>query len=191
MTIRITYDSINLDLLIGPKGLFLDLKQARYQNSSGSGKIEQINLYGRQEIVLDAYMAVAAYYESLAWWSWARQGKVFSLAMDSGDVANTTLDGAAAAAQKVIPLTATTSLAADNICFIETAADNQFEIVEIASVSAGVSVTAKSNLNQAYASGDAFRHFEYYPELISMDKAYKPVRSGKYYRWSFKFAEVK
>jgi len=191
MTIRITYDSINLDLLVGPKGLDQDFKQERKQNSSGSGKIEQINLYGRQEMTLDAYMTVAIYYDALAWWSWARQGKPFSLAMDSSKAFNSTLDAAAASGQKVVPLTATTGLSVDDICLIETDSDDQFEIVEIASISAGVSITAKSNLKQTYATGDKLRHFEYYPTLISMDKNFKPVRSGKYYRHSFKISEIK
>ena len=191
MTIRITYDSINLDLLVGPKGLDQDFKQERKQNNSGSGKIEQINLYGRQEMTLDAYMTVAIYYDALAWWSWARQGKPFSLAMDSSKAFNSTLDAAAASGQKVVPLTATTGLSVDDICLIETDSDDQFEIVEIASISAGVSITAKSNLKQTYATGDKLRHFEYYPTLISMDKNFKPVRSGKYYRHSFKISEIK
>ena len=190
MTIRITYDSINLDLLIGPKGLAQDFKQERSQNNSGSGRIEQINQYNRKEMVLDAYLTVATYYEALAWWSWARQGQAFSLAMDSANTFNSTLDAAAAAGQKVVPLTATSGLAADDVCLIETAATDQFEIVEIASISAGVSITAKANLKQPYVSGATFRHFEYYPNLISMDKNFKPVKSGKYYRHSFKIAEI-
>ena len=191
MTIRITYDSINFDVLIGPKGLRIDFKQERTQNRSGSGKIEQINQYGIQEITLDAYLTEAMYYNAIAWWSWARQGKPFSLAMDSTKTFNSTLDGAAAAAQKVIPLTATTGLTVGDICVIETDADDQFEIVEIASISAGVSITAEDNLKQAYASGDGFRHFEYYPSLISLDKDFNPPKTGKYYKHTFKFAENK
>jgi len=191
MTIRITYDSINLDVLIGPKGLRVDFKQERSQNRSGSGKIEQINQYGIQEITLDVYLTESAYYDAIAFWSWARQGKPFSLAMDSAKTFSSTLDDAAAADQKVIPLTATEGLTVGDICVIETDADNQFEIVEIASISAGVSVTIVDNLKQAYALGDKLRHFEYYPDLVSLDKNFNPPKLGKYYRHTFKFAEIK
>jgi len=185
MTIRITYDSINLDVLIGPKGLRVDFKQERSQNRSGSGKIEQINQYGIQEITLDVYLTESAYYDAIAFWSWARQGKPFSLAMDSAKTFSSTLDDAAAADQKVIPLTATEGLTVGDICVIETDADNQFEIVEIASISAGVSVTIVDNLKQAYALGDKLRHFEYYPDLVSLDKNFNPPKLGKYYRHTF------
>lgn len=191
MTIRITYDSINLDLLIGPKGLDPGFEQERNQNRSGSGKIEQINQYGIQTMALDAYLTVATYYDALAWWSWARQGKPFSVAMDSTQVFSENLDGAAASGQKVIPLATTSGTSVDDVCIIETLSDDQFEIVEIASISAGVSVTAKSNLKQTYASGDKFRHFEYYPNCISLDKKFNPTKTGKYFRHTFNFVEVK
>jgi len=192
MTIRITYDSINIDIsYTSPAGLKLNWKQEYNQNKSGSGKIEQINQYGIQEMSIDLYLDESTYYDMIAFWSWARQGKPFSLAMDSTKTFSSTLDDAAAAGQKVIPLTVTEGLTVGDICVIETDADNQFEIVEIASISAGVSVTIVDNLKQAYALGDKLRHFEYYPDLISLDKNFNPPKLGKYYRHTFKFAEIK
>ena len=191
MTIQITYDSKTIDLLIGNKGLETDFKHERNQNRSASGKIETINFYGIQEMSFDAYFTEQIYYDLLAWWSWARQGKPWAFAMDSANVGNTTLDAAAAAGQKVIPLTATAAFAVDDYCLIRANdTDDEFEIVKIASISAGVSVTAVDNLKFTYASGDLFRHFDYWPSVISLDENFKPPKSGDYFNHVFKFAEA-
>lgn len=71
---------------------------------------------------------------------------------------NTTLDAAAGVGQtnlKLIPLTATTGASVGR-WYLLTAAKGHKEIVEVDEVDSGVSVTAKHNLHNAYASGDAF-----------------------------------
>jgi len=191
VTIRITYDSKTIDLLLGPEGLRVTYQQERSQNKSAAGKIETINQYGIEAYRLDAYFTEAIYYDLVAWWSWARQGKAWSLAMDTGEMASTTLDGAAAAAQKNVPLTATTGFAADDWCIIKSAGDDEFEIVQIDSVDTGVKIVAEANLKFTYASGDAFRHLEYFPSVISTDDAFDPARSGAYFRHTFNFIEAK
>jgi hypothetical protein len=74
----------------------------------------------------------------------------------AADTVSTTLDGSAAAAQKVIPLTATTGIAVDGEYLIRKADGSYQEVVKVASISAGVSVTAHNNLARAYASSDLF-----------------------------------
>jgi hypothetical protein len=190
MAIRITYDTKTIDLLVGEAGLQPAFKQERNQNRSASGKIETINLHGIQELRFAAYFDADTYYDLVGWWSWARQGKVWAFALDSSDTVDTTLDDAAAAAQKVVPLTATTGLAVDDYCLIRADDnDDEFEIVKIASISAGESITAVANLKFAYTSGDIFRHVDYWPEVVSMDADFSPVKSGDYYRHTFKFVE--
>ena len=190
MAIRITYDSKDIDLLIGEEGLELNFKQERNQNRSASGKIETINFYGIQEMSFEAHFTEQIYYDLIAWWSWARQGKPWAFAMDSGNVGNTTLDGAAPSGQKTIPLTATAAFTVDDYCLIRAAdTDDEFEIVKIASINAGVSVTATDNLKFTYASADIFRHTDYWPEVTSLDKNFNPKKSGDYFTHIFKFAE--
>ena len=191
MTIRITYNSINVDITIGSKGLHPTYSDSSKQNRSLSGKTETLHFYGIEEYSFDAQFSEAVYRKLIAWWSWARQGKAWSLAMDSDNVANTTLDDAAAAAQKTIPLTATTALTAGDVCIIRAADDVEFEIVVIASVSSGVSVTAVDNLNYTYASGDTFRHLDYLPSVVSTDTKFNPAKSGGSYQWTFTMAENK
>jgi len=191
MTIRITYDSKNIDLLIGPEGLEPAFEQAKSSNRSISGKIETINFHGIQEMSFDAYFSESGYYDLVAWWSWARQGRVWSFTLDSLKTVNTTLDDSAAAGEKVIPLTATAGLSVDEVCFIRAEDnDDEFEIVEIASISAGVSITAKDNLKYSYSSNDTFRHLEYWPQVKSLDKRFLPAREGDGYHHTFKFIEV-
>lgn len=72
------------------------------------------------------------------------------------DALHTTLDDAAAAGQKVIPLTATTGLAAGDLCTIRKANGAYEQEVTIDSINAGVSVTIVEDLEFAYASADKF-----------------------------------
>lgn len=195
---RITYNSINIDIVMGRTGLKTIPKQKRNQNESGSGKVETINLFGRFEYEFDSYFSQAVYHTLWAWWSWARQGKTWAFALDSANVGNTTLDDSAAAGQKVIPVAATAAFAVDDFCLLRAVDnDDEFEIVKIASISAGVSVTAESNLVYSYTSSDTFRHKGYFPSVIlfkanDFDPPYTGVSdvTKKYYKYTFKFIEA-
>ncbi len=191
MTIRITYDGKDIDLPVGEKGLSVNYTHKRNQNRSGSGLIETISLYGLREMSFHSFFKEAEYFKLIAWWSWARQGKAWSLAMDSTETGDTTLDAAAAAGQKVIPLTATASFSVGDNCYIRNSKDDSFEVIEIDSISAGVSVTAVDNLKHDYVSGDYFTHLEYFPEVVSLDEVFNPDQAGKWYSNVFKFAEKK
>lgn len=190
MAIRITYDSKTVDLLVAEEGLQPNYKQQRNQNRSASGKIETINLYGIAEVRFDAYFDVDTYHALLAWWSWARQGKSWSFALDSDAAADTDLDAAAAAGQKNVPLTSTTGFSAGDICLIRAEDDDdEYEIVEISSVDAGVKIVAVENLKFSYASGDTFRHIDYWPDVVSLDEEFNPKKRGATYKHTFRFAE--
>jgi hypothetical protein len=191
MAIQITYNSVNITLEVGPDGLRTRHVQERNENRAGTGKIKTINHYGILEGTFDAIFSDAVYYTLWGWWSWARQGKSWAFAMDSNDIANTTLDGAAAAAQKTIPLTATTSLSAGDYCLIRAEDnDDEFEVVCIDTISAGVSVDAVSNLVFGYSSGDTFRHLDYFPSVVSIDAAFEPQKQGNYWTNEFRFIEA-
>lgn len=198
MTARITYDSKNIDLTIARDGDEPEYIQHRKQNRASSGKIETINIYGIQEIKFEAFFNQAIYYDLIAWWSWARQGKTFAYAQDSAKTGNTTVDGTANSGQKVIPVTATGDFSVDDICIIRAEdADDEFEIIDIDSISAGVSVTAKENLKFSYVSGDTLRHMLYWPSVKCLQTEFRPTRTGAidqtatgYYRHRFNFIEA-
>ena len=187
---RITFNNTTVDVLIDEDSLEVDYIQERSQKRSGSGKTQTINQHGIQEMRFSAVLTEALYRQLVAWWAWARQGKVFSFAFDATKTGDTTLDDAAAAAQKVIPLTGTGDFTAGDYCLIRAADnDDEFEIVEIASISAGVSVTAVGNLVNSYTSGDVFRHWEYWPDVISLDDTFKAPKKGGTRRHVFRFTE--
>lgn len=192
MAIRITFNGSNIDLNVGPGGLQRPYKMEGNQSRSASGKIETIGLYNfGEQIIFDASFQEAVYRQLIAWWAWAEQGNAFSFALDSAEVGNTTLDAAAAAAQKVIPLTATAAFAAGDVCLIRSADRSKYEIVVIDTISAGVSVTAVANLYYTYASGDIFRHLEYYPSLlVPIGEVFDPVKEGSWWSYKFKFLEA-
>jgi len=190
MAIRITYDTKTIDLLLGPESLLINYTQDRHQARSGSGKIETINLHGIQEMAFEAHFSETIYRDLVAWWSWARQGKSWAFAKDSDNVGNTTLDGAAAAGQKNVPLTATTYLTSGDVCLLRAVDnDDEYELVVIDSVDSGVKIVAVDNLKFSYTANDIFRHKDYWPDVVSLDTEFNPKRDGDYYKHTFKFAE--
>ena len=191
MAIRITYNSINIDLEIDEESLIVNHIQKRNQNRSASGKIETINIHGIQEMSFAAIFSEAVYQTLWGWWSWARQGKIWSFSFDTSADTNTTLDGGAAAGQKNVPLTATTGFTAADVCLLRAVDnDDEFEAVVIGSVDAGVKIVAVSNLIFTYAAADIFRHWDYWPSVISLDEEFKPLRDNDIYRKTFKFIEA-
>lgn len=197
MTARIIYDGNTIDFLIAESGPIPASDHNSNVNRSSSGKVETISTYGIQKLTIPALFSQTVFNQLWTWWwSWARFGNEFAFAIDNTKTVNTTLDGAAAADQAVIPLTATTGLTAGDHCAI-VAADNQSrEAIEILSISAGVSVTATANLVNAFASGDAFHHLEYYPILVKGFNAFTPQRTGIinpdddcFYKFNFVFEE--
>jgi len=190
MSIRITFDTKTIDLLLGDDGLLINYTQEREQERSGSGKTETINLYGIQEMAFEAYFTESIYRDLIAWWSWARQGKSWAFAKKSGDVGNTTLDDTAAAGQKNVPLTDTAAFSAGDVCLLRAVDnDDEYEIVVIGSVDAGVKIVAVDNLKFSYTANDIFRHKDYWPDVVSLDAEFNPKRNGDYYKHIFKFAE--
>ena len=189
MTIQITYDSKTINLTVGEEGLREKYVQERNQARSGSGLIQTINQYGIKEMSFHAFFDSDIYEDLVAWWSWARQGKTWALAMDSTLTGSTTLDNGATAAQKSIPLTATAAFTAGDKAFLSNAADDSFEIVEIDAITNGVSVSAVADLKQSYISGDFFVHKNYFPKVVSLDSNFDPPSAGGEYSHTFKFAD--
>jgi len=191
-TFRLTYNNTNVDIKVRRDGFKSPFLQKKNQLRSSSGKIQTINQHGIQELNIKAILSTAVYKQLFGWWAWARQGKVFSFTMDSTKTGDTTLDDAALAAQKVIPLTGTGDFTVGDVCLIRAADnDDEFELVEIASIDVGVSITAVDNLVYNYTSGDVFRHWHYWPDVVSMDDAFDPdqLQGSSFYEHTFKFAE--
>lgn len=102
-----------------------------------------------------------------AWWAWARAGNQYAFALDSADQVDTTLDGAAADLQKVIPLASTAGIVVGKKYLIRVAIGNDEEVVHVDTISAGISVTARDNLKYSYASGDIFRTRDFFPKVVA------------------------
>jgi len=138
---------------------------------SGGG-VSDVNLHHQFDevrIALENFEETQFEADLHAWWSWAARGQPYQVALDDSETADTTLDGSAAAGQKVIPLTSTTGITAGKKYLIRESAGEEEEIVEVASISAGVSVTALNNLKFGYLTGDIFRSRDYFPKMVSLD----------------------
>jgi len=192
MTIRITFDDNTVDLKVGNNGLQTNFKHEKNINFSSSGKAEVINIYGIQENKFDAFFDDTIYRILVGWWSWARQGKSWSFTMDLGATASTILIGGVTSAQPFIHLSSTTGgLSAGGICILSSVDDDEYELIEIASVEDGSGVTSSTNILYDYFAGDYFRHLNYFPKVISTDEFFNPTKNGSIWTNTFKFIEEK
>ena len=173
--------------------LALKLVQERNDNYSSSREHEAIVFEEWIEIEVTLEKLTRAQYNAMvAWWAYARQGGNFSFAMDSDKTGNTTLDDTAAAGQKVIPLTGTADFSAGDYALIKQASGDDFEIVQIASISSGVSVTVEDNLIYDYAANDIFRHQLYWPDVTLKDDSLDmPMQGPPKYDISFTMIEAR
>jgi len=144
---------------------------------SASGKAGSVfeHALDNVEIEIELFDDRAFYRALQAWWAWACQGNEYAFALDSADTVDTTLDGTAAAGQKVIPLTSTTGIVALSRYRVRSTDLTKEEIIQVDTISAGVSVTAIANLIWGYASGDFFRSEDYFPKVISKDDDFPAV----------------
>ncbi len=186
MAIRFTWDTTKtVDLLAGEGGAPRQkLSQARSQNIGGSGTRETLCHYGDLVVVLDAYFTAAAYRQLMGWWSWARQGQLFSVAYDTGRMSSTTLDGAHGATSTGLTLTSASGISdGDELWIQNLAADNQFEAVAVDG--SGSPLPIDRGLTYSYPSGSLVRHLDYFPSLISLDDDFNPTPVGDRYYHTF------
>ena len=188
------FDGKTLDFPVAISTLEKETEFTRSLQVSTGGKAGSV-FERRLDVVsigLDNFAERAFYRRLQAWFAWAGQGEEYGFALDKDDKINTTLDGAAAAAQKVIPLTATAGIQVGNFYKVFSDDNTKYEIIEVDSISAGVSVTAVENLIWAYADGDFFQTEDYWPKVVSLDDTFPAVeRAHGTFTFDHEFQEVK
>lgn len=188
------FDSKTLDFPLAISTLERETEFARSLRMSTGGKAGSV-FESRFDIVtigLDNFAERDFYRKLQAWFAWAGQGNEYGFALDKDNKIDTTLDGAAAAAQKIIPLTSTAGIVEGNFYKVFSDDHTKYEIIEVDSISAGVSVTAVENLVWAYASGDFFQTEDYWPKVVSLDDVFPAVeRAHGTFEFEHEFREVK
>ena len=191
---EIVYDSKTLAFPQTISAMERVRKSARSVQISTGGKAGSVfeHAFDEVSIEMDVFADRDFYRDLQPWWAWAAQGNEYAFALDSADKIDTTLDGAAAAAQKVIPLTSTTGIQVGVKYRLRSDDATKEEIIEVDSISAGVSVTAVDNLIWPYASGDFFRSEDYWPKVVSLDDEFPAVETSfGGFELKHKFREVK
>lgn len=183
--------SHSLTLEVGRRGLVTSYKQERYQNKSTSGKIEQINLHGIQEMEIDFYITEDKYRDAVAWWSWSRQGKTFAFANSASTTGATTLASAASASDSTLVVASASSFSSsDEILVRSIATDDVFELVKISAISS-VTLTITTGLKYDYAAGATVRHKDYWGSCIMLDTTFNPQQTDAgFYNHRIKFTEA-
>lgn len=188
MSALITFNSATAGFNIKRDSLRIQIQQERGQNRSGSGKIETINQYGIMQWDFKALMTEAQYRRMIGFYSWGRQGKTFSISLKSSLAISTSLSGAATAG--IVPLAGSSQFSTGDICLIRSATDDEFEVVQITSITTGVSASLASTLVFDYSSGAAFRHFHYMPSAILINTNFNPMEMDGSEHYSFDFQVV-
>lgn len=190
---RIIYDGTNLDFPHKASLPWEDSRDSDRAQVFSDGGVHSVSLrhqFDRGRLRLQDFESVDFERELWAWWSWAVRGNVYQVLLDSADAVNTTLDGAAASGQAVIPLTATTGIVVGTRYKLREAAGNEEEMIEVQSIIAGVSVTATANLKYGYASGDVFVSRDFLPKVVSLDSVKPWIRNLTTFTFDHRFREV-
>lgn len=161
-------------------------------SASGRSSAVFLNAFDEVEIALDSFSDRGFFHALAAWWAWAKLGKPYAFALDQNDAVEKILSGATAAGQKVIPLADTTGIVLGRKYRLRAADGENEEVLEAASVNAGVSITAAQNLLFAYAAGDAARSLDFHPKVVSLDESF-PAEEKPFLAFTMKhkFREVK
>ena len=194
MASRITYNSTrhcSFEILSGT----FNHRYMHDKNISraGSGKYEAINLYGIGEVNFSAYMSESEYKELVGWWSYARQGQTFSLAVTTADMTNVKLSASATAGSTAITVSTSGNIAAGGVYKIKAIdADNEFEIVTVSSKISTTKYQLTNKLSLSYNTSDKVTQWRYFPSLICLNDAFNPVKEANeanLYRFDFELAE--
>ncbi len=147
------------------------VKRALNRSEGGVVLVQFQHFFDEVEIEIRRMQHNVAFMDAIeAFWAWAGKGGTFAFADDSANMILTTLDGAAAANQAVVPVTATTGFGIGKLVTLESANDGwQRERAEMLSVLGGVSFTAVSNLVHAYKVGDIVRSNRYFPKCVCLN----------------------
>jgi hypothetical protein len=136
------------------------------------GVVHATNLpssWRRLRIILDRFQDIAFWDALEAWWSWVKEGNQYAFAFDSADVVDKAMTGAAAAGQKDIPFTDTSSIVAGRKYRVRQSQGHREEIVQVDTVTLNTKATCLANLKFSYVTGDVFRSRDYFPKLVSLD----------------------
>ena len=125
--------------------------------------------YDQIRVLMDHFDNLAFEQRLWAWWSWAARGKAYEFAFDDTEIKDTVLNGAAAAGQKDVPMANTSGITLGKKYVVREIAGEEEELLEVASITTNVKVTAVDNLVYGYASGDIFRARDFFPKMVSLD----------------------
>ena len=131
---KITFNGINIEIGFDKKSLSESHTQEFKQNSSSSGKIQTVNIFGREELSFSSMLTEDAESRLWAWWAWARQGKSWAFALSSDRMSATSVSAGVNSGQKIISVNSASLISVDDRIFLKAVDhDNEFEMIKVAS----------------------------------------------------------
>ena len=183
---RIVWNANNLDF---PEPLLSDFVAKPHSNRAfaySDGNVSSValkSIFWEGRIVLDKFTDAQFEADLHAWFSWAVQGKQYSVARDSSDVVNTTLTQAQSAGDGVLKVASGTGITVGRRYLLRNVATREEEIVTVSAIAAP-DVTLDGALWFPHEVGDVLRTQHYLPKVVSLDDDF-PVVENKTLTWTF------
>jgi len=191
---KIVYNSKTVNFGIKPDSLRLNMSEDMSQRQTGSGKTVTSARFHAIEFDVNCIGTESQMYDLIGWWSWARQGKTFSFAVDGDEVSDTDLSSAASSGQKDLLVDSVSGFSVGDLVLVRAEDnDDEFEVIEIDSITADpATLTATENLVFSYSIDDTVRHLFYLPSAVATMKKFSPRRMANtsYYSFSLSVREA-
>lgn len=154
------------------------------RSDAGTTAAIVLETYDEVEVAFEAFSDATWRNALWAWWSWARQGKVFGFALDNTKTSDTLVSSNAYSGDLTIAVADTFGFVAGDTIRLRSADRVDDELVTVTSVGSG-SLTV-SEFRNDYPAGSSVRHFGYYPSLYLPDDTY-PFHDNPFLTWNLRF----
>ena len=158
-------------------------RRAVFRSEAGVSSTAVLEHYDSVQIEIDSFGDQSHYDGLIRWWSWAAEGRSYAVALDSGDMVDTTLFSSASGGATSIVVTSATGITASRRYKIRDADGAREEIVTVGSGYTSGTTIPISALKWARSAGAIIRSIDYYPAMETDDSEF-PVAILPGVRWS-------
>jgi len=166
-------NTVNISFKVGIQGeTFKPMALDRNVNRDGNGGAEIILGSLDWELNIPTlFISEDQYNKFMGWFSYAIRGVPFSVAMDTSNVANTTLSAAGGCSESNpnnLQVTSATGISTGDRLFVRSANRFYYEDIKVANL-VSTTITTDWGLMNDYDSGDTIRHYRYFPSMFLDD----------------------
>lgn len=143
-------------------------------------------LAGYHEILVEmAHFSSQAFHDALvSWWSWAEQGRAFSIALDADETADTFTTAAATVGDTALYVDDETDFEVGGVYVLRDPDGSNEELVEVFVTAAGT-IGLTESMKHSHLANSTLRSQDYYPRVVVVEGE-EPIKRH-YTTWSLSF----